>query len=298
VHSLRPIKENINLTQSRQQKIKCKLEVASQECCKITDFFKVLNKMKLLLQENLELKTRLANNLSKIVSEEHLTSEYKMLNVILDCAMQNAGKKPGGRRYGEVMKEFSYLVFSLGGLALYEILCHKDNFPFPSVTTIRRKIYSNEKVAEGVYRIKQLKDFLVLHDCPLIVHLSEDATAVTGRIQYDSARNQIVGFALPVDSNGLPIVGSYPATSASVIAEYFKQKSTSRYAYCVMAAPLKEGAPSFCLLFYGTDNRFTAADVKSRLAWTKGALETEGKVSFYLLSLYLFFSKIELKHNE
>lgn len=246
--------------------------------------------MELILKENLELKARLAKQMAIIVSEKYLTSEYKMLNVLLDCAQQNAGKMPGGRRFKEVMKEFAFLVFSLGGLALYEIFSYKDNFPFPSVSTVRRKIYANEKFAEGLYRIKQLKDFLVLHDCPFIVALSEDATAVTGRIQFDSARNQIVGFTLPLDSNGVPIVGRYPATSASLIAEYFKQKSTSRYAYCVMAAPLKEGAPSFCLVFYGTDNKFTAAEVTSRLAWTKGALEKEGKVSLNLC--FIFYNYI------
>jgi len=266
------------LIQSRQQKRENQLQVASQGCRKITQYFTILNEMDLILQENLELKRRLAKTMSIVVPEKHLTSNYKMLNVLLDCAEENAGKQPGGKRYKVVMKEFAFLVFSVGGLALYEIFCYKDNLPFPSVSTVRRKIYSNEKFAEGVFRIKELKDFLVLHDCPFIVHLSEDATAVTGRIQYDSARNQIVGFALPLDSNGRPIVGSYPATSASLIAEYFKQKSTSRYAYCIMATPLKDGAPSFCLVFFGTDNKFTAADVKSRLAWTTGALEKEGKV--------------------
>ena len=265
------------MTQSRLQKRKSKLEVAGQECNKITNYFKILNEMEILLKENLEVKARLANNMSKI-SHEPMTSEYKMLNVLLECAQENAGKEPGGRRFKEVMKEFAFLVFSLGRLALYEILCFADNLPFPSVTTIRRKIYSTEKFAEGVYRIKQLKEFLILHNCPLLVHLEEDGTAVTGRIQYDSARNQIVGFTLPYDSNGLPIAGSYPATSAAVIAEYFKLKPTSRYAYCIMAAPLKEGAPAFCLLFYGTDNKFTAEDVKSRFAWTKEALKKEDTV--------------------
>jgi len=236
--------------------------------------------MALILKENLELKQRLADKMKTIisVSDESICTEYGMLNVILDCAKQNAGKKPQGWRFTEIMKEFAFLVFSLGGLALYEIFCHKKNFPFPSTNTIRRKIYSNEKFAEGTFRIKQLKDFLILHDCPLIVHLSEDATAVTGRIQYDSVRNQIVGFPLPYDSNGIPIAGSYPATSASVIAGYFKQRYGSRYAYCIMVSPLEKEAPSFCLAFYGTDNKFTTEDVKIRIAWTKEALKQEGMV--------------------
>jgi len=225
----------------------------------------------------MELKERLAASMTKTFQMDSQPTEFTMLNLLLECAKSNAGKKPGGWRFKEVIKELAFLVYSLGGLALYEILCYKQNFPFPSITTIRRKIYCNDKFVEGVFRIKQLKDFLILHGCPLTIHLCEDATAVTGRIQYDSASNQIVGPTLPLDSNGLPIVGSFPATTASKIADYFEKYDTSRYAYCIMAVPLKEGAPPFCLCLFGTNNKFKASDVKSRLEWTKDALLKEGK---------------------
>ncbi|XP_034235749.1 uncharacterized protein LOC117642048 [Thrips palmi] len=232
--------------------------------------------MEIILKENIELKEKLAAQMSNVLKMDSPPTEFGMLNLLLECAKSNAGKKPGGWRFHEVVKELAFLIYSLGGLALYEVLCYKQNFPFPSITTIRRKIYCNDKFVEGVFRIKQLKQFLILHECPLTVHLCEDATVVTGRIQYDSASNQIVGPTLPLDSNGLPIIGSFPATSASKIAEYFEKYDTSRYAYCIMAVPLKQGAPSFCLSLYGTNNKFKASDVKSRLAWTQEALHKEG----------------------
>lgn len=62
-------------------------------------------------------------------------------------------------------------------------------------------IYCNDKFIEGEFRIKQLKDFLILHNLPLVVFLGEDATKVTGRIQYHSRSNQGVGFTLPFDKD-------------------------------------------------------------------------------------------------
>lgn len=234
--------------------------------------------MEVLLKENQDLKKKLVGAMKNVTLTE-TTTEFSILNLLMECAKNNAGKKPGGRRYNDVIKELGFLIFSLGGLALYEILCHQENFPFPSVTTIRRKIYSNDKFVEGEYRIKQCKEFLISHDCPLEIFLCEDATCVTGRIQYDSTSNQIVGFTLPLDRNGIPKVGYFPATTANQIAEYFKTHSASRYAYCIIAVPLKEGTPSFCLAFFGTDNKFNTSQVQSRLAWTREALAKEGKVN-------------------
>ncbi|KAE8747043.1 hypothetical protein FOCC_FOCC006298 [Frankliniella occidentalis] len=232
--------------------------------------------MEIMLKENQKLKEKLAAAFKNISPPEATATEFSIVNLLLECAKENAGRKVGGWRYRDVMKELGFLIFSLGGVALYEILCHKKNFPFPSITTIRRKIYSNDKFVEGEYRIKQCKEFLLRNDCPLEIFLCEDATCITGRIQYDSTSNQVVGFTLPLNHNGIPKVKNFPATSANQIAEYFRTQSSSRYAYCIMAVPLKEGAPPFCLGFFGTDNKFKASHVQSRLVWTKEALEKEG----------------------
>lgn len=117
------------------------------------------------------------------------------------------------------MKDLGHLLFHVGGLQLYEILC--NNLPLPSVTTIRRVIYKQDIVLEGVFRIKQLKQFLEKRNFPFKVFLSEDGTVVAQRVQYHSATNQIVGFPLPIDNNGLPTVGAFPATSATTISSYF-----------------------------------------------------------------------------
>ena len=113
-------------------------------------------------------------------------------------------------------------------------------------------------------RCKDLKQFLQTRNLPLVVCLSEDATRLTGRLQYDQNTNQIVGFVLPMDKQGMPIPLSFPATSAQVIEKYFENEKIASSLYTIIAQPLQNDAPCFCLCLYGTDNKFTAEDVLHR----------------------------------
>ena len=117
-------------------------------------------------------------------------------------------------------------------------------------------------------RCKDLKEFLKTRNLPLIIWLSEDATRLTGRIQYDQNTNQIVGFVLPLDKQGMPIPFSFPATSYRVIEKYFQDEKVSSSLYTIIAQPLQNDAPCFCLFLYGTDNKFTAEHVLGRWDYT------------------------------
>jgi len=46
--------------------------------------------------------------------------------------------------------------------------------------------------------------------------------------------------------------------------------------YLIMAQPLADGSPPFCLALFGTDNRFTAEDVAKRWAWMKLEAQQHG----------------------
>ncbi|KAE8739183.1 hypothetical protein FOCC_FOCC015324 [Frankliniella occidentalis] len=176
-----------------------------------------------------------------------------LLKILLECAKQNADKKPGGRRYSTTIKELGTLLFIIGGRHT-TVKAHLDNTIF---------------IKEGEFRFQALKKFLNRRNLPLKIWLSEDGTHVTGRIQYCSKTNQIVGFVLPLDNNGLPIIDSFPATSAEAIKSYFDSNETSHVVYCIIDKPLVHESPSFCLAMFGTDNRFTSNDVVKRWAWMK-----------------------------
>lgn len=114
--------------------------------------------------------------------------------------------------------------------------------------------------------MNQLKTFLVERNLPLCVWVSEDGTRITGKIEFDSSSNKLIGFVLPL-VDGCPKPDTFMATSAQKIMNHFETSIKSDYAYVIMAQPLLPSAPSFCLSIFGTDNRFTYEDVMK--IWNK-----------------------------
>lgn len=114
-------------------------------------------------------------------------------------------------------------------------------------------------------RFEQLSKFLETKKLPKIIWLSEDATSITGRVQYCSKADSIVGFVGPLDSKtGFPSRNNFPATSASEIQSYFKTLDRANYVYATVAKCPVDRSPSFCLNVFGTNNKFTYEHVLQR----------------------------------
>lgn len=188
----------------------------------MTEYFEILNKLEILFSENEDLKKRLLA-VMKPLPDCPDPPMSKMMQILLASAKKQAGRRTNGERYDDVVFDLGSLLFHVGGLKNYEILCH--NLPIPKVSRIRGIIYQHPPVIEGVFRINELKQFLVERNLPLKVHLSEDATVLSPRVQYDPKTNQLVGLVLPFDKDGLPVPASFPATSAHIIAQHFKGKN-------------------------------------------------------------------------
>ncbi|KAK3917567.1 50S ribosomal protein L4 [Frankliniella fusca] len=203
------------------------------------------------------------------MSEEKKNGQVRFSNFLqslIESAKNNFSKKDSGKRYSSNLKDMcTYLIFIVGGFLCYMVMYR--NLPIPSVSTIRANLSSKDTIREGYFRFKELSDFLTARNLPRIVSISEDGTRVKGQIQYDRKTNQIVGFVLPLDKNGLPSVGKYPATSARTISNYFEENTVSNIAYCLIAQPMAPNAPSFCLALFGTDNKFESTDVSNRWNW-------------------------------
>lgn len=73
----------------------------------------------------------------------------------------------------------------------------------------------------------------------------EDATRVTGKIEYDEFSNKLVGFVLPLE-NGYPQINTYLAIDS------FTSGVKANYAYVIMAQSLSDVALSFCLSIFGS----------------------------------------------
>lgn len=65
------------------------------------------------------------------------------------------------------------------------------------------------RVVEGELRSEELMKYLDEHKAKKIVWISEDATAITSKVNYDPITNQLVGILLPLGKNGNPIPFRY-----------------------------------------------------------------------------------------
>lgn len=158
---------------------------------------------------------------------------------------------------------------------------HKNlEHALPSLPTSNRYVQkSNCRVIEGILRSEELIEFLKQRNLEPVVALSEDATRIVGRIQYDVKINQIVGFALPIsESNGCPIPFSYPARNTNEIIDHFSFGNIpSSFVNVIMAKPITTRKnPSFCLLLYGSNNDYTSFDVCKRWKYVISKLESSG----------------------
>lgn len=156
--------------------------------------------MEIVIKQSEELKKKLVTVMSSNLKSKETTNVGNMLQLLLDCAKINTDKNPNGRRYSTVIKELAFLIYSISRLSIYEIL--SANLCLPSISPVRKQIYCNKVLTEGEFRIKEFKLFLQERH-PLRVHISEDATRVNERIQYHSTTNQVVGFTLPLNSDGI-----------------------------------------------------------------------------------------------
>lgn len=125
------------------------------------------------------------------------------------------------------------------------------------------------KIVEGQLRSKELLEYLHCVNAKKIVFLSEDASGIITKVEYDSKTNQLVGLVLPLASDtGMPIPLSFNAASQTEIQRIMKLERKSSLVYVIMAQPLIEHTPPFVLQIFGTDNKFTTMNVIDRWLYT------------------------------
>lgn len=194
------------------------------------------------------------------------------LHIMNEHYVRNFGKHHEAYRYNEEMRLYSAYIRLLSGKILYSTLKANAKFSIPSNSAVRRYIADYRVDAtEGELRSKQLAEFIDKQNISTFVHLSEDATKISGRVQYDSRSNKIIGCVLRIDSQtGMPVMQGNEAISARSIENCFydvhskQQKPQSSYVNVIMAQSLTQASPPFCLMLFGTDGTFTKEVVFNR----------------------------------
>ena len=121
----------------------------------------------------------------------------------------------------------------------YEFIHQNIPQALPRLRTIQAAIYFEYQVIdEGVFRFDQLKEHINRYKTPLIVSIGEDATRVVEQVEYDCATDRCVGFVLPLNNDGLPVVDAFVAVSFPAMENMFRKVSVAKYTYVYMARPL------------------------------------------------------------
>lgn len=200
-----------------------------------------------------------------------------LLSKMTIVSKKNSLRLKQGYRYDDDFKRFCVHNRILSGRMAFNSLHANLLGCFPSISTMNRYIHrSDHAVVEGELRIDELKVYLKERNMPMWVSLSEDATRVDNRLQYDARTNQIIGFVLPTNHNGLPIPFQYKARDVQEILTHFsKDIPIANFVNTIMAKPLGD-ASAFCLLIFGSNSKYSALDVAKRWSYVSEELEKVG----------------------
>ena len=192
---------------------------------RITDYWNIVDDLEQLQYKNEKL-SMLVRELEVSLGAFHqnpIKSKFSnLLQILISNAEQNCGKYPTKRKHSDTIKKFATAFFLYAGPLAYEFLQQNVPQALPCVRTIQSTIHSEYKrVDEGCFRFDELKGHIGRYKAPAFISISEDATRIIGRVEYDSATNRCVGFVLPLDENGLPKENSCLADSFSVMENMF-----------------------------------------------------------------------------
>lgn len=166
--------------------------------------------------------------------------------------------------------------FIQGGKELYEF--ERANSPSPHVRTIQRYIKKQaENFLEGRLMVAELKKYLITNGYPLLVCWSEDATRITGGIEYKVSSDQLTGLVAPLNaSNGMPVTSAFGCSTPRQVLNHLQNFPVGRNVQLTMIQPLMVGASPFCVNYYCTDNRFKSEDVTKKWNFTQEIFEEVG----------------------
>jgi hypothetical protein len=124
------------------------------------------------------------------------------------------------------------------------------NSVIPSISTCKSEITSNARMTIGKIYIEDFLNDLKVHniECNKVI-ISEDATRIDSRIEYDSATNEIFGLLPEIDDQtGLPKVNFFNVTTPSKTLTFLKKITYAPYLQIIVAKPQFLGAFNF--IFY------------------------------------------------
>ncbi|CAF3002123.1 unnamed protein product [Rotaria sp. Silwood2] len=193
--------------------------------------------------------------------------DLTFLNIILKNIFNNLISDERGYRYDNIVRQFAASIYILGGRTTYDFL--RLNIPalLPSVQIIQSYIAASENhLIEGLFNYNRIRDHFNLNQSTLGFCV-EDCTAVVPKITYDTLSNPFIGFARPLDANGIPVADSFSTESFARFECCTSTLSSTKSLNAFVIQPLSSSSnhiSPYLLAAFGTDGKFTTADVLSR----------------------------------
>ena len=93
----------------------------------------------------------------------------------------------------------------------YDLIHRNMPTALPSLRTVQREVHNEyQTISEGYFQFDGLEKFLTQHCIShKVISISEGATRIITRIDYDSESDRLVGFVLPCNDKGLPLVDAF-----------------------------------------------------------------------------------------
>lgn len=161
----------------------------------------------------------------------------------------------------------SSYIYIRGGKSLYEFI--HVNLVLPELSGLKK--FMNKELSaikENILRFDELHQYLAAHEYPMEVHIFEDGSRITSKVEYCPDDNTLVGLIAPFNQRtGLPFINFHKANSAKNIFNSITKYEKANYIQVILAQPNVPGAKTFLLGAYFTNNTFTELDVSNRLTY-------------------------------
>ena len=175
--------------------------------CKITSFFEALMST---VNRDPSLKEVIENEYQHQQPCSNFRNFSCMLKALLHNAEKNTPKTNQSIRHDMVIKKFASSLLIFCGPMAYNFIQKNMDAALPSLRTVQRLFHKDHRpFIEGEFRFDDLLVHLNKYEAVRLVSVSEDATRLIARVEYDNDSDKLVGFVLPCDSNGLPLCDTF-----------------------------------------------------------------------------------------
>jgi len=183
---------------------------------RITDYISIPTKVQEILQQYSKESPDVEND-----EDQELKFSTELFKKLIENAQNNCRLVPKARRHNEIVKSYSLSLLVMVGPSSYKLIHANMPEAFPSLSTVEREASKRyHPLKEGEFLFDKLAAHLDAYRAPpRIISISEDATRVVSRVEYDGSNDRIVGFVLPLSNDSLPQQNMFTATTFGEVDE-------------------------------------------------------------------------------